>query len=197
MSYSIIFETIIVKLADGRVMHLDRSGCNNDNAGRQRNDFTAKIYTVEDFIAKAESYKANHLPYAISQEFEMKILGRPATLYDYGEHLLRMLRRAKTWEETIAERYAVSIRYCEEVEVLVTEPDTVKSLTDFNVTGSPTRVMSLKDFNDQFYKLLYSGNGLSYRLDWIPVDKHNEAEIVSIIESDKAVEISISSRRQC
>ena len=39
MSYSIIFETKIVKLSDGRIIHFDRSGCNNDNVGRNKNEF--------------------------------------------------------------------------------------------------------------------------------------------------------------
>ena len=49
MSYSIVFETKIVNLPDGRILHLDRSGCNNDNCGRTEYDFTGKIYSKESF----------------------------------------------------------------------------------------------------------------------------------------------------
>ena len=45
MSYSIIFETKIIKLSDGRLLHLNLSGCNNDDAGRSRDDWNGKIYT--------------------------------------------------------------------------------------------------------------------------------------------------------
>lgn len=57
MGYSIIFETKFVKLGDGRLLHLDRSGCNNDTAGRKLSDFTGKIYTKE----KLEEYTAGFM----------------------------------------------------------------------------------------------------------------------------------------
>ena len=50
MGYSIIFQTKIVKLSDGRILHLDRSGCNNDTEGRRPDDWTGKIYTPEAFV---------------------------------------------------------------------------------------------------------------------------------------------------
>ena len=34
MGYPMIFGTKIVNLSDGRVIHFDRSGCNNDDEGR-------------------------------------------------------------------------------------------------------------------------------------------------------------------
>lgn len=43
MSYSIIFDTKFIKLQDGRLLHLDRSGCNNDTAGRSLSDYTGKM----------------------------------------------------------------------------------------------------------------------------------------------------------
>lgn len=46
MSYSMIFETKIVKLSDGRIIHFDRSGCNNDDSGRRKDDFSGTIYIV-------------------------------------------------------------------------------------------------------------------------------------------------------
>lgn len=178
MSYSIIFETIIVKLADGRIMHLDRSGCNNDNAGRTRDDFTAKIYTEEEFLAKANGYKENRLPYSKGGDFDLKIIGRNASLYDYGEHLLRMYRRAMSWVDTIDSRYLSRIRYCEDVDVIV--------------AGEEPRVMPVKEFSQQFYKLLYGGKGLSYHHNWIyVVDIRDEKEVVGVIESNNAVQISI------
>ena len=49
MGYPIIFQTKIVRLDDNRIIHFDRSGCNNDTAGREKNIFTAQMYTVDSF----------------------------------------------------------------------------------------------------------------------------------------------------
>lgn len=101
MGYSIIFQTKIVKLKDGRIIHFDRSGCNNDTAGREKNIFQATLYESEDeFCDKANEYVRDGVPYREDPDgFTLKIGTRPATLYDYGEHLLRMLKRAETEEE--------------------------------------------------------------------------------------------------
>lgn len=49
MSYPIIFQTKIVKLDDNRIIHFDRSGCNNDTAGCEKNIFTAQLYNANSF----------------------------------------------------------------------------------------------------------------------------------------------------
>lgn len=94
MGYSIIFQTKIVKLSDGRILHLDRRGCNNDTEGRRPDDWTGKIYTPEAFVAYAENFKQGSKPAKESDGFDLKIGSRYCTCYDYGEHLLRMLKRA-------------------------------------------------------------------------------------------------------
>ena len=99
MSHSIIFETKIVNLKDGRILHLDRSGCNNDNAGRSRDEFTGKIYTKEDFIKYAEHFINDD-----TNDYELQIGSKWSTYNNYGNHLLRMLKRAKTWDEYSKER---------------------------------------------------------------------------------------------
>lgn len=99
MSYLIVFETKIVKLKDGRLLHLDLSGCNNDTFGRDRGDFTGKIYTKEEFLDKINMLKANGSSYKECGKFELKIGSRYCTMYDYGTHLERMWKRAETWEE--------------------------------------------------------------------------------------------------
>ena len=58
MSYCIIFQTKMVKLPDGRILHLTRQGCNNDNQGRKRDDFAGTIRSEEEtesFIRKYET----------------------------------------------------------------------------------------------------------------------------------------------
>ena len=113
MGYSIIFETKIIKLKDNRVLHLCLSGCNNDNAGRSRDEFYGTIYTTEDFDRKIEGYKADGAPFQKSAGWDLKIGTRCATYYDYGMHLERMQKRAMTWEELqakVTDVYAIRAR---------------------------------------------------------------------------------------
>lgn len=100
MSYSIIFKTVIVKANDGRVIHFSRSGCNNDNCGRNKDEFSATIYNSEyDFVNYATGFMHNSKPYKDGGNFDLKIGGRAASDYDYGAHLLRMLKKAKSEDE--------------------------------------------------------------------------------------------------
>ena len=111
MGYSIIFETKIVKLSDGRIIHFDRSGCNNDDAGRTKGEFTGKLYYIDDFIKRAEGFKKDSKPIKESNGWDLKINSRRATYFDYGEHLLRMLKRAENYQDFVLNRY-VSAKYC-------------------------------------------------------------------------------------
>ena len=174
MSYSIIFETKIVKLSDGRIIHFDRSGCNNDNAGRGKDEFTAKIYTVDDFVQKAEGYKKDSKPYKESGEMELKIGSRYATMFDYGEHLLRMLKRAKPYDEFIR-----SCRF------------SVHHLTGIQLHEPEEKFMTLEDFDKNFYKLLYSGHGMSYTSLIDYPDIKDEANLVRLIEAGEILSFEI------
>ena len=73
MGYSIIFQTKIAKLPDGRIIHFDRSGCNNDAEGRVKGEFTDTIYTEEEFIKRAEGFMEDSKPYKDTQQFDLKI----------------------------------------------------------------------------------------------------------------------------
>lgn len=42
MGYSITFKTKIINLSDGRILHLDLSGCNNDTECRHNDDWQGK-----------------------------------------------------------------------------------------------------------------------------------------------------------
>ena len=178
MSYSIIFETKIVKLSDGRIIHFDLSGCNNDNSGRDRHEFHAKIYTVEDFIKYAEHFEENSKPHKESDGFDLKIGSRYATMYDYGEHLLRMLKRAETYADFLTKRYS-SAEYCIGIELYKPERKT----------------MTLEEFDKVFYKLLYGEGGLSYSRVMEYPDMRNEAEIVKLIEDKKPIQFYIGKVR--
>ena len=173
MSYSIIFQTKIVKLDDGRVIHFDRSGCNNDDVGRTKGEFTAKIYTLDEFIKRAESFKENSVPYKQADNFDIKIGSRYATYYDYGEHLLRMLKRAESFEDMKA-HHAFRASYCKEIEL----------------TAPEHKTMTPEEFSEVFYKLLYGDKPFRYRC--IMEHPDDKDEIISRIESGAPIEFYIS-----
>ena len=72
MSYSIIYETKVVNLPDGRILHLDRSGCNNDTEGREKGLFQGKVYTLEAF----EQYIARFEDGTPYEGFDLRIGSR-------------------------------------------------------------------------------------------------------------------------
>lgn len=95
MGYSIIFETKICKLNNGDIIHFNLSGCNNDDFGRRRDEFQGEYYTAEEWenkIREFESVKRH-------DNFDLKIGSRYVNWIDYGKHLRRMTKRAKTLEE--------------------------------------------------------------------------------------------------
>lgn len=176
MSYSIIFETKIVLLSDGRILHFTRNGCNNDNAGRHKDDFDASIHTKEDFFAIIEGYKAHSHPYNQSEpgNWDMKIGTRIATYYDYGEHLMRMYKRALPYKEFI-KRYGFYSSICTGVQLYAPEE----------------RILSLKEFQDNYYELLNRTGRLSYRHLTEVLDTKNEALIVKHIEDENPLTFEI------
>lgn len=100
MSYSIIFETKIVNLDDGRILHLDLSGCNNDERGRDRGDFSGKIYTKKEFQKFIDSFKSDDN----TDGNDLKIGQKWRSWNDYAKHLERMLKRAISWEQLSKDR---------------------------------------------------------------------------------------------
>lgn len=178
MGYSIIFETKIVTLSDGRIIHFDRSGCNNDDAGRSRSEFSGKVYTREQFIEYAERFKKESKPYKESDRFELKIGSRYATAYDYGEHLLRMLNRAERYEEFVRSRGCWA-----------------DIITGIEVLSPEYKQMTLEEFEKVFYNLLYSGSRLSYRRMREPLDIKDEKAVVTALESGKTMEFYIGKKR--
>lgn len=167
MSYSIIFKTKIARLSDGRIIHFDRSGCNNDDCGRKNGEFTAKLYTEEEFRKYAEHFKVGSAPYKETKNFELKIGSRYATYYDYGEHLLRMLNRAVPYDEL-----DVRASYCRGIELIAPEH----------------KEMSLEEFEKVVYKIMYSGAPFSYRR---LMEYPDKSEIVPLLENGKQMEFYI------
>jgi len=174
MSYSIIFETKIIKLSDGRLLHLDLSGCNNDNSGRSRDDWNGKIYTKDDFIEYAEKFMKDSRPFKESNEFDLKIRSKCSTWYDYGKHLLRMMKRAVTLEELRYSGKYVSFNRVDGATVYENEKEIE---------------MTMEEFDSYYYKKLYNG-GIRYRINYTLLE--TEEDIVNALDSRKPVRIYIS-----
>lgn len=174
MSYQIIFETKIVKMPDGKIIHFDRSGCNNDNAGRNKDEFTGKIYENEQaFISYAEKFKQDY-----DAGFELKIGSKESSYNDYYKHLIRMLKRGKSLED-FEKTYHFYGYYCDTVDVY--EPQRV--------------TMTAKEFSENFYKLLNSGN-LRYRQNRIRLDVNEMDKIINRLENNKPICFMIKSRKK-
>ena len=173
MSYTIIFETKIVKLFDGRLLYLDLSGCNNDNEGRRRDDWKGKIFTENDFIKYAESFMMGSKPIKESDGFDLKIRSRYCTWYDYGEHLLRMKKKAITFNEL----------KCSGEYITFNRIDGVTVYED----GKEIK-MTMKEFNDCFYKKLYNG-GIKYRINYTLLNTEND--VVNALDNGFSIRIFI------
>lgn len=172
MSYSIIFETKIINLKDGRLLHLDLSGCNNDTSGRDRGDFVGKIHTKEEFVKYAESFKKNSEPAKDDNGFDLKIGSRYVNYFDYGEHLLRMLKRAKTWKELDCIGRYVNVQRIDGAKVF----DNEKTIT-----------MSIKEFDD--YRLKNMWNGIRYSI--LRTSLNTEEEIIKALDNNETVSFYI------
>ena len=173
MSHSIIFKTKIIKLSDGRLLHLDLSGCNNDKHGRHHDDWTGTIYTEEEFLKKAEEFKKGSLPAKESGGFDLKIGSRYCTFYDYGEHLLRMRKRAVTFDEFMSSKKFITFQVIESISVL----DDGKTVT-----------MSIPDFEKYFDEKKWEGM-VKYRRNYRLLE--GEKEVVDALDSGELLRISV------
>lgn len=174
MSYSIIFETKIVKLSDGRLLHLDLSGWNNDNAGRSRDDWNGKIYTEDDFIKYAEGFMKDSQPSKECNGFDLKIRSKYVTWHDYGKHLLRMMKKAVTLEELRHSGKYVSF-------------NRIDGATVFE-DGKEIE-MTMEEFDDYYYKKVYNG-GIRYMINYTLLE--TERDIIEAFDGGYGIRIYIS-----
>lgn len=174
MSYLVIFKTKIVKLSDGRLLHLDLSGCNNDTSGRSCDDWSGKIYTEDAFIEYAEGFMKDSKPAKESGGFDLKIGSRYCTMYDYGKHLLRMMERSVTLGELNHSGKYVSFNRIDGVTVF----EDGKEIE-----------MTMKEFDSYYYEKLYSG-GVRYRINYTLLE--NEKNIIEAFDNGNSVRIYIS-----
>lgn len=176
MSYSIIFETKIIKLSDGRLLHLDLSGCNNDTSGRSRDDWNGKIYTEDDFIKYAEGFMEDSKLAKESDGFDLKIGSRYCAWYDYGKHLIRMMKRAVTLDELKNSGRRVSFN---RIDGAVVYED-----------GKEIE-MTMKEFNSYYYEKLYNG-GVRYRINYTLLE--TEKDIIEAFDNGYSIRTYISRR---
>ena len=174
MSYSIIFETKIVKLSDGRLLHLNLSGCNNDDAGRSRDDWHGKIYTENAFIQYAEGFMKNSEPSTETNDFDLKIRSKYSTWYDYGKHLLRMMKKSVTLDELKHSGKYVSFDRVDGATVFEDEEDIE---------------MTMEEFNSYRYKKLHNGR-IEYMINYTLLE--TEKDIIEAFDNGYAVKIYIS-----
>lgn len=173
MGYRIIFKTKIIKLSDGRLLHLDLSGCNNDNRGRRCDDWNGSIYTEAAFIEYAEDFMKDSKPSKDVDYFDLKIRSKYATWYDYGEHLLRMMRRAVTFDELKSSGKHVSFKRIDSVTVY---------------EGGKEIEMTTKEFSSYYYKKLYYG-GIRYKINYTVLETEND--VIGAFGNGYSVEIYI------
>lgn len=174
MSYSIIFETKIIKLSDGRLLHLDLSGCNNDTQGRSRDDWNGKIYTEDDFIKYAEGFMEGSKPVKESDGWDLKIRSKCSTYYDYGNHLLRMMKKAVTLEELKHSGKYVSFNRVDGATV---------------IEDGKEIEMSMKEFDNYCYEKLYNG-GIRYRINYTLLE--TEEDVIKAFDDGCSIRIYIS-----
>lgn len=174
MGYSIIFKTKIVNLSDGRILHLDLSGCNNDTEGRNNDDWKGRIYTKEDFIKYAEGFKSGSKSAKESEDFDLKIGNRYCTLYDYGTHLLRMMKKAVSFDELKHCGKYVSFNKVDGVTV---------------IENGKEVVMTTEKFEKYAKEKMYKG-GCRYRINYILLN--TEDEVIAALDNKDTLRIYIS-----
>ena len=167
MSYTMVYQTAFIKLSDGRLLHLDRSGCNNDDAGRVKDVYTPEIITRENLEKRAAKFCKGSIPYKDGGPFDLKIMGREASMYDYGAHLLRMADRAVPYETFI-----------ELCNVRITKFDGIHVIKPVNQIIPPDEVDKV------FYKYLYGNEPFSYKRLESTVDAYDEAAVIAATENE-------------
>lgn len=173
MSYSIIFETKFLKLSDGRIVHFSRSGCNNDNSGRKKNEFEAKILTEDEFNKIYEKY----LNLESDDEYALKVGNRWVSFKGYAEHLMRMYKRALPFNKFIC-KYRL----------------TAECLVGIRVSEPVEKMMSPDEFDKQYYNLFEINGHIRYSrcIDFVLLG--SESSLLELINSNIPISFEIIKR---
>ena len=108
MSYVIIYETKICLASNGDIIHFNRSGCNNDDAGRKKDEFTGTIYTPQKWEEKIRKWESIERP---ENGWEIQIGSRKCCDADYGAHLRRMTKKAIPLAEMVKQVYFTATEF--------------------------------------------------------------------------------------
>lgn len=168
MSYSIVFETKFMKLSDGRIVHFSRSGCNNDDSGRKKNEFEAKILTEDEFIKIYEKYHNMES----DDEFVLKVSNRWVSFKGYAEHLMRMYKRALSFDDFI-KKFRL----------------TAECLIGIEVTEPFKKMMSPDQFDKEYYDIMKLNGHIRYKrcIDYLPMG--SEKTLLETIQISKTVPV--------
>lgn len=110
-------------------------------------------------------------------DWDLKIGSRYVTMYDYGEHLLRMLKRAVPYQDFVNER-RIEVQHLIGVELM--KPEHKK--------------MSVKEFEDIISDLLYGDKDFSYRRLINYIVSPSEQDLISLIKNNAAFSVYIGKK---
>lgn len=166
MGYPVIRETHIVRLDDGRYLLLQLAGCNNDDSGRRRDEFAAKVMSsdaLEEMISGYENTPE-------SGTFDLRIGSRYVSFAKYGQYLRKAFRRAVSWNEFLKSRTCIA-RIVEGVSISRMDGQDVGQIS-----------VSMDDFRRDYERRVMYGCG-AYRIN--TRTESDIAAIVSTLESKK------------
>ncbi len=157
MSHSIIFGTKICRLSNGNIIHFDRSGCNNDGAGRRKDEWTGKLYTPDKWEKEIVRWESDD-----TEGFCLKIGSRSRTFAEYGQHLRRMTKRALSFEE-LSKKFRLQGKVFDGITVFMDGDDILDKDIIYDAVKDRQKI------HDIFYGNIYGDKKLSY---------HNNTHIV-------------------
>ena len=172
MSYSIIFKTKVVTLSDGRLLLLQRSGCNNDDVGREKDIFNiVRLYTEEEFDKEVEKFKKSES----GESFDLKIGNRYCSWNDYASHLERMRKKAESFQ-TVKENARIF------------KAKVFRGVDRYENEDGETKIKhySNEEWNALPYKERYF-SGVSFSVDIVSC--YEEGEIIKAIEEKMPIEV--------
>jgi len=173
MIYTRVYETKILKLADGRIIHFSLQGRNNDNIGTNRNTFTAKICTMEEYKNNAQAFMNDPDP-----NIYIEIKSKKSSRRDYGKYLIRMLRHAYTYE-----------RFIKKWNIMETH---VKSIIMYDPQKEIFEDPSKFDIRDWIF---HTGT-VSYKPNYEYIKICSEQDLIDKINSNRNIQIYIGKDRK-
>ena len=178
MSYSIVFETKICLASNGDIIHFSRNGCNNDNAGREKDEFTAKIYTPQEWEAEIQHWESIERP---EYGWDLKIGSRKCCYADYGAHLRRMTKKAIPLTEMVKQIYFTATEFT--------------GITFYPEDGEPEEIDAKdKRVDDTIYGIWYGRIKGAYSRKCIAFN--DPAEMEEAIRRKACVSFHIDTRRE-